>query len=410
MFVKFLFYSTMKIILLINFFISILYASDINNTFDNAKLYNEIRITNVYYNHKDLNDTYSTAIGGSIKYEQQMINNLKFGVAAYFSKKVNPVSGNNEKLNYDFLNNNGNGYLYLGEAYIDYTIDQNNLKIGRQTIETPFIAGCDIRMNPNTYEAITYDNSNIDNTHLILGYAKKWAGFFSSFDGESMSKFKDLKKDSSGALMIGLTTSYLSDIELESWFYSIDKLADIYYFDSEMDVFFENNSMLEILLQYAHFGEKNTASNLSSNVDGDVYGISLTYKNDLAALGIAANYGVNKPGKYPSIGFGGGPFVSTMEEFTINGMENVRSLYFKADFDLKHIGFDDSDLLVEYGRFSSSAQNAKLAELDIVLNYAITQDINLEINYADLKDINHNFSYTGDGSYKRILSRMSFKF
>ena len=52
------------------------------------------------------------------------------------------------------------GYTVLGEAYAEIRIvDGYNIFVGRKGFDTPFINRNDVRMTPNTFEAIVFQGS-----------------------------------------------------------------------------------------------------------------------------------------------------------------------------------------------------------------------------------------------------------
>ena len=80
------------------------------------------------------------------------LNHIAFGVTGYTSQ---PLHAPDDKDGTLLLNDGQEGYTVMGEAYADIRIiDGLNLTIGRKAFDTPFINRNDVRMTPNTFEAI----------------------------------------------------------------------------------------------------------------------------------------------------------------------------------------------------------------------------------------------------------------
>ena len=80
------------------------------------------------------------------------LDHIAFGVTGYTSQ---PLYAPDDRDGTLLLAPGQKGYTVLGEAYADIRIiDGLNLTVGRKGIDTPFINRNDVRMTPNTFEAI----------------------------------------------------------------------------------------------------------------------------------------------------------------------------------------------------------------------------------------------------------------
>ncbi|MBN2783129.1 MAG: hypothetical protein JXQ66_07820, partial [Campylobacterales bacterium] len=121
--------------------ITTLNAADVNSfeeMFKEGEVGGQIRLGHFTIDTKDstTKDTYVTAIGGQLKYESASFSGLSGGVAIYTSHSIGGLSGtqdlnnpNNNKFN-TFLTSEEKNYTELGEAYINYTRDSFNLRVG----------------------------------------------------------------------------------------------------------------------------------------------------------------------------------------------------------------------------------------------------------------------------------------
>ncbi|MBD3810124.1 MAG: outer membrane porin, OprD family, partial [Sulfuricurvum sp.] len=350
-------------------------------------------------------DTYGSSIGGVLKYETAEWNGLKLGVGAYVSQKLHFASGDVDegRINTDLFDMDGKSYAYVGEAYVDYTMGDLNLKVGRQLIDTPFADTDDIRMHPNTFEAAVATYGGIEGTTLVGGYVTRWAGFDS---GDDISKFKKLDRDKSdGAAVIGVANESIENLALQAWYYNIDQVADAIYTDATYAIPLSETTGFELGAQYAHFSEEK-----GSGLDGNVYGIGTAFNVGALTLGVAYNRGSNDDGKSPPIGFGGGPYMTSMEEMTIKGMNDVKAYQLSAELDMTNAGLEGVTLRALYGNFKSDTDGTKVTETDLVASMELSEAMTGDISYAMIDDKNSNFDSGNDAGYDRFLVRLNFNF
>lgn len=386
--------------------VSAMSAADIDDAIKSGKVSGQIRAAYVNQDNAIGADTYGTALGGQLKYETGAWNDIKLGVAAYVSQKIPFATGDNEKANNDLFANNADSYVYLGEAYVDYAVDGLALRIGRQQIDTPFAQTDDIRMHPNTFEAAIATYSGFEGTTLVGGVVKRMAGYDS---GNDISKFKKLDGvDSRGAAVAGIVNESIDNLTLQGWYYGIDNMANIVYADATYALAFSETSGVEVAAQFGQFNELQ-----NSTIDGNVYGIGATYNIDMLTVGAAYNKVYSDSGKAIVNGFGGGPYFTSMEEMTIDGLEDAKAYQFNAELDMSDAGAEGLRVAALYGKFKGKAGglDAKVSEFDVVLAYDINENICADMSYATIDDKNKNTGDTGtDGGYDRFLVRLSYSF
>ncbi len=368
-----------------------------------------IRLGYVDQDNAASTDTYATALGGILKYETPVWNGLKLGVAGYASEKLHFATGSGDegKTNLDFLNENGNSFAYIGEAYVDYSANDLTLRIGRQLIDTPLINTDEIRMLPNTYEAALATYCGIEKTTFTAGHVQRWAGYDS---GADISKFKKATEGSNGAALIGFTNESIDELAVQGWFYSIDKMTDAFYADAIYNVKALDALGLTFMGQYAHFNEDTKADGTLSGTDGNVYGLAVNAQWGMVTLGVAYNEAFNNDGKSVGLGLGGGPYYTSMEEWTIDAMEDVTAHQYKAVFDMAEAGVEGLSFTTLYGEFKSAPVNVRMTEWDVIATYAYNDALSADISYAMLNDKNDNQDSGSDAGYDRFLARLSYRF
>jgi hypothetical protein len=355
-------------------------------------------------------DRYTTAIGAILKYETPVWNGLKLGIAGYGSQKLPFATGSRfeDKSDKDFLGEEANSFAYVGEAYADYNANDLNIRIGRQLIETPLINMDDIRMLPDGYEAALATYSGIDKTTLTAGYIKRWAGYDS---GADISKFKKVAEDSHGASMFGIRNEGIDDLVVQGWFYSIDKKADTLYTDASYNLKVTDESGFTFMGQYANVKEDMKTDGTLSGTDGHIYGLAVNGQWKMLTVGAAYNVVSNPEGKSLDLGLGGGAYYTSMEEWTIMGMEDAKARQYKAVIDMTDAGINGLSVTTLYGEFKSAPTDTKMTEWDVIATYSYSDALSADISYATLEDKNKNIgSSSTDGGYDRFLARLHYRF
>jgi imipenem/basic amino acid-specific outer membrane pore len=385
-------------------------ASSIDEAFVAGKASGQIRAAYVSQDNAVNPDTYGTSIGGILKYETADWNGLKLGVGAYVSEKIGFATGKNDKVNLDLFDEEGKSFAYVGEAYLDYTINDLNVRVGRQRLDTPFADTDDIRMLPNTYEAAIATYSAIEGTTLVGGYVTRWAGYDS---GDYKSTFKKVDADlgagfdgkSDGIIVLGAVNESIENLAVQAWYYGADRVANISYLDAAYVIPFSEEMGLEISAQYAHFREKN-----NTGFDGSVYGVGAAFNIGALTVGAVYNKASNGEGKVPPIGFGGGPYMTSMEEWTIQDMEDAKAYQLNAEIGLGGIGLEGVTLTALYGDFKSTPLDMHLTEFDAIVSLELSEAISGDISYATINDKKNNADGGADAGYDRFLVRLNYNF
>lgn len=385
--------------------VAALNASSIDEAFVAGKASGQILAAYVSQNNEVGTDTYGTSLGGILKYETADWNGLKLGAAAYVSQKVGFATGDDGETNLDLFDEAGKSYAYLGEAYIDYSVGDISLRVGRQLIDTPFADTDDIRMHPNTFEAAIATYKGVEATTLVAGYVKRWAGYDSGDEKSTFKKLDGIEGESNGAAVIGVMNESIENLAVQGWYYDADNVADLYYADAAYAILFSETMGMELSAQWARFNEKS-----DSGVDGSVYGARAIANAGMLTVGAAYNRGSNDDGKSPPIGFGGGPYYTSMQELTIEGMEDSRAYQLSAQFDMAGIGIEGATLMALYGDFKSTPMEMHVKEIDVIASFEISETVSGDVSYAAIDDCNSNADDGTDAGYSRFLARLSYNF
>lgn len=382
--------------------VAVLSASGTNEAFVAGKASGQIRAAYVTNEVDAGGSNYATSLGGILKYESADWNGLKLGVGAYISQKMNFASGENTHQNSELFDEDGKSYVYLGEAYATYAMDGLNLNVGRQQLDTPFADTDDIRMHPNTFEGAIATYSGLEGTTLVGGYVTRWAGYDS---GDAKSTFKRFDADttnvSNGVLVLGVINESVENLALQGWYYDVDEVTKAFYSDATYTIPMGEKMGVEFTAQYATFSEVNT-----NGVDGNVYGIGAAYTAGALTLGVA----YNQADKVVINGFGGGPYMTSMEEWTIDAMEDAKAYQLSVGVDMKGFSMEGVTLTALYGSFESNPADVKLTEYDLITTMEFSDTLSGEISYAMIDDKNNNADGGGDAGYDRFLVRLNYNF
>ncbi len=375
---------------------SLLFADSVNEVFANGEIEGQIRggYINVDPEGESSSDAFS--LGGFLKYESGSFYGLKGVVGLYTSQGLGL---NSSDKNGDFFNLDSKSYSLLGEAYLSYESSGFSLSSGRMLLDTPFADGDDIRMMPNMFEASVLSYSGISDLTLIGAYVTKWAGF----DAGSPDKFIKLSGDGTdGTVMLAGIYSGLANTEIGAWYYGVDEIADIAYLDATYSMELDSIE-LEISGQYANLSQSN-----QSGVDGDVFGLSASVAFEGLSLSGAYNKASNSDGSSVINGFGGGPYFTSMDEMTIDGLEDAKAYLIGAEYDFSNLGLDGISLGVAYGVFEDSINAQETNEMDIVVAGEVAENVDFELIYASLED--DIDSKTPDFNFDRLLVRVNYNF
>ncbi|WP_457748931.1 OprD family outer membrane porin [Sulfurimonas sp.] len=388
-------------------------VSSINDAFKNGELEGHLRVAYIRQNNDATTtpNTYASALGGELKYETANYYHTSVAVSMFVSQKISPLSGdfNKNKLNLDFFDSDGSSAAYLGEAYINYNHRNLDIRIGRQKLDTPLNDRDDIRMLPNTFEAATIGYGGIKDFVFMAGYITAWAGYDS---GQDISKFKDMPGEITATgeigkyvILAGIMNKSIENLELQAWYYGFDKQADLVYFDAQYETAINNDTLMSFGVQYAHYQERS-----SSMIDGNVYGGTLGIVYGVVGLNLAYNNVTTPVNKTIIIGYGGGPYFTSMEEMTIDSINNATAYVGGLEFDLSKLLVKDLGFSYAFGHFDGKDGSAdvEFEEHDFIASYTFSEKLDFEASYALVNDKKN--SAANDGGYKRTLVRLNYYF
>lgn len=162
-------------------------AEDLSTMFSEGKASGQLRMFYVdrEYQGGAGNDVHRNAMvaGGYLKYETAALNGLSAAAAFYTTKQIHWLDYAVQDPS--LLGTQMQDYSVMGEAYISYDMGhlgtKSKAKLGYQRYDVPMMGSDDARMLPNTFEAYTLTNSDIDNVTFQLAHVTAIAyGTFSN--------------------------------------------------------------------------------------------------------------------------------------------------------------------------------------------------------------------------------------
>jgi hypothetical protein len=247
-----------------------------------------------------------SAIGGYLGYETASFYNISLGATFYTAHKL----GNNPDSRIglgglDESDNQASSYSVLGEAYIKYKDEENDIRYGRREMpDYRFVSLSNIRFTPYTHEGATYENTMIKDTKVILGYITKqknrnsdtFIGMAraarikkgdisdgSDYDASNFNSNGDYSGDEKAMSMLGITYSK-NNFNVEAWDYHVDDFVNTIYLYTDYTFDINKDLALTFAAQYAN--QQDVGDNIAGDVDTWFYGLKTqaAFKNGITVF------------------------------------------------------------------------------------------------------------------------------
>ena len=373
--------NSIKLSLISVALLSQLNASEVHSVkdmFSDGQTSGQIRLGYYSSNPDARGETQSvTAIGGQLKFETASLNGISAGVAIYTSQNIDALSGekNDEKFS-DYLTSNEKSYTELAEAYLNYSINDFNIRIGRQLIDTPLADSDDIYMTPNTFEAVvaSYTLKDLGLTFIGANIQRMQGG-----DAEYLNVTSNswMNTGDNGTNMLAIL--YSNDmLEFGAWYYDVDKSAKAMYVDASANLEISQNNGITLSVQYLDESEED-----NSDIDGSIAGIMLEASLDKLTVSLAYNTINIDTTKTIFEGFGGGCSYTNMETTTAGTLNTDSDSYLiSLSYDIAKL-----NIFTSYGEFKAdSSANGHLTELDAGVSYSFNDEAQVSFVYVNVDD------------------------
>ncbi|RUM94463.1 MAG: hypothetical protein DSZ28_03090 [Thiothrix sp.] len=295
------------------------------------------------------------AMGGRFGLLMPVSDEVGAGVSFY---STNALLGEDD--NRYFLDAQNNGYALAGEAWLSLDVGKTQLKAGRQLVDTPFVDTDDTGMILNSFEGVVATSTDLDKVTLMALHLRKWA----SRDNESPEKFEDINRDK-GISGLGMSYAVSDAVSLQAWHYQATDLASMTYIEAGLE-----SEAFNLAIQYTTQGDE---TGDDSGLDGDAWGVMADYS--LAGFTFSGAY--NRASGAVGNGFGGGPYFTSTEDHTIDGVDDERATMLGLDY----VGFGPLTLLVLSTDFDKSEDEA-----DWIASYSFNNSVSADIVFSDMGD------------------------
>jgi len=243
------------------------------------------------------NNRNSLAVGGHLGYETAPWYNLSLGARVY-STNFMEIHGNDPRTtdSYDpsLFGSDFESYTFIGELYANYKINNTNIKIGRQKLDTPLAGADDARMLPSLFEAVVVSNTDIKDTTLIAAHVTKesvgtfgnayapagplglQSGYGLGFADATNGRFRDMGNvalggdvNTDGVTAIAAIYSGLPGLKLQAWdYYAYDILNALYL---QADYGWDATEALKLNASAQYINESDVGDRLAGNVDSNFW-------------------------------------------------------------------------------------------------------------------------------------------
>jgi imipenem/basic amino acid-specific outer membrane pore len=367
--------------------------------FSDGKISGQIRTMYTGYKQKQVGteDTYATAVGGVLKYELAEFKGFNAGVALYASRDIGLLTGDGTKQNNELSSTDGS-YVDLAEAYVNYSYKDLNIRLGRQTLDTPLADSDDIRIIQNTFNAyvLSFAYQGIDFT---AGHIVSWQGVDAGLDA-GWSRVAD-KTD--GTNFGGIT--YNDGLEFGLWYYNMTKQANATYVEFGGNHDLNKDMQVHAMIQYLHESEHD-----SSGIGADIYGALFEFIAYNIGFHIAYDKANKKTGLGSFSGLGGGTLYTSMDTMILDNIavdRDAEAIVAGVTYSYDKFGF-----LYAYGDFDGDADavgtKTHIVEQDMGVEYNINESFLISAIYVISED-KLSSTYTSD-DWNRLQLMINYNF
>lgn len=160
-------------------------VDSLGDIFDEGTVYGRFRMNSFAWDWEEEStnnkDNGAVGIGGSLIYKTAQYKGLSSTVGFYTTQTpgfltidIDATRAGKDVYNRSKVRDRGDyGLNTVGQALIEYNFAKSSIKAGRQLVESPFTASNDTKMIPNTFDGVTVEIDDIQDTHVQLGYLLK---------------------------------------------------------------------------------------------------------------------------------------------------------------------------------------------------------------------------------------------
>lgn len=190
------------------------FADTLEEAFSNSKVKGELKAQ--YFDKQSPADGKNDNIfvtGGNIN----IVTGSFYGLNAGVTFQASHVVDRSIESTNDFASTMDASGAVMSESYLAYTLDNTTLKVGRQYITTPLVAGSGSRMIKESFEGVTLTNTDLADTTLVAAYVSKFQG---RTDGAE--KPGEFDKYEDGAYTLYVKNNSIENLTLQGQYLDVD--------------------------------------------------------------------------------------------------------------------------------------------------------------------------------------------
>lgn len=360
----------------------------ISNALTDAKVSGQWRTMYMKDTNKgNLQDWHGLATGGKLKIETAKFSHFKFGLAGYVSQElssnkavVDPTNKNKASRYvlgmFNVENPNDNTVAFLGEAYLNWSIKNHSITVGRMKLNTPMMNAFDGRMIPTLFQGV-WGKSKLSKSLSIQGgvitdIAIRGAERFKSIDtavgtlpqgkapnGQNSDYAGNLTTDYIGVFSVNYQP--VKGAKLQVWDYYWDNVMNSAYFQGDYAKKVGGYTFVSSG-QYIHQNIIGDGGNIVesksyviNNFKSNTYGLKFEVKGhgvslSLAGIKITDDGRFTKPREW-----GKDPLFTFQKRELGDGYGDSSAWLVRAKYNLAKIGMKGLKLVVDYGQHSRPA-------------------------------------------------------
>lgn len=251
---------------------------------------------------RDVNqDNVGLAAGGALQYlSGWAFDRLQLRATAYTSQVVYGPSDEDGTL---LFLPGPESFTVLGEANAVFRLTEHDVvRVGRQLFELPYLGSHDIRMVPNTFEAVAVGNASREGLAYIVGYVDRIKRK-NDDDFVPMGEAAGAENGDQGVFVAGARYVFADGTEIAAIDQQTDDVFNTLFAKVEKAFAFGEDRSLKAFLQYTD--QRSVGDDLIGEFETDLLSAKLEYAWGKATLRLGASKtgsdrGIQKPYGNPS--------------------------------------------------------------------------------------------------------------
>jgi len=325
----------------------------------------------------------ASAIGGELLCGLSLTKTVAAHVGLFSSLDTGLNHSNDNDIHGDFFNQKTDGYLLLGEAHLVVSLENVELHLGRQRLDTPHMDSDDLRMVPNLFEAYMAELLVLDNVHAGMGYVRRMSGWENGGDQADFIGVGDAFGGDGNQAWLAWTEYETALFNTNLWYYRVPDHLQIVYGDVSHEGHTSDGLGYTLAFQY-DWGQSIGAAN-AGEVDAKTWGVLASASYEDVTLSAAYNRNNSHHAALGSLG--GGAFYTSMEDQTLDAIVGKKAEALLIS--LEYSGVNNTTLGVTFGEFKArNKADYDVEELDVYLTHQWHKVVSTDIMYATVNDKN----------------------